>query len=197
MALLSDVYVPAPRLSRCTGNSSNHGETSTESSARMTKRPSSDGSGGRFDAFRLARERGRLDGTVDAAALPRVADTVQDSSAPIAWRIEGTQDPLGRPALAVALDGDIVLECQRCLQAQTWSVHTRTVLALARDDADLARLDADSDDEVVLAAAPLDPAQLVEDELVLALPYAPRHADGECEPPQDAAPNEGDRGTVE
>jgi len=27
----------------------------------------------------------------------------------------------------------------------------------------------------VLAAAPLDPAQLVEDELVLALPYAPRH----------------------
>lgn len=162
----------------------------------MTKRPSSDGNRGRFDGFRLARERGQLDGTVDAATLPRVADTVLDGAGPIAWRIEGTQDALGRPALAVALDGDVVLECQRCLQAQTWPVHTRTVLALARDDADLARLDADSDDEVVLAAAPLDPAQLVEDELVLALPYAPRHADGECEPPQDAAPNESARGPV-
>ena len=160
----------------------------------MTTLPSSDGNRGRFDAFRLARDRGHRDGTVDAATLPRVADMVQDSPAPIAWRIEGTQDALGRPALAIALDGDIVLECQRCLQAQTWPVHTRTVLVLARDDADLARLDADSDDEVVLADTPLDPAQLVEDELVLALPYAPRHADGECAPPGDDATNEGDRG---
>jgi len=158
----------------------------------MTKRPSSDGTHGRFDAFRLARGRGSLDGIVDAATLPRVADTVLEGPAPIAWRIEGTQDAFGRPALTVALDGDIALECQRCLQAQTWPVHTRTVLVLARDDADLVRLDADSDDEVVLAAAPLDPAQLVEDELVLALPYAPRHADGECAPPPDEAPNERD-----
>jgi uncharacterized protein len=99
--------------------------------------------------------------------------------------------------LAVSLDGEGVLECHRCLQAQPRPVHTRTMLALARDDADLARLDADSDDEVVLAAAPLDPAQLVEDELVLALPYAPRHADGECEPPQDAAPDESARGPAQ
>jgi DUF177 domain-containing protein len=158
----------------------------------MTKRPSSEGTRGRFDAFRLARERQMLEGSVDAATLPRVADTVVEGPAPIAWRIEGTQDALGRPAVAIALDGDIELECQRCLRAQTWAVHTRTVLVLARDDADLARLDADSDDEVVLAAAPLDPAQLVEDELVLALPYAPRHADGECEPPHDEVPNQGD-----
>jgi len=166
----------------------NHGITST----RMTKRPSSDGTRGRFDAFRLARERGRLDGTVDAATLPRVADTVLEGPAPIAWRIEGAQDALGRPALVVALDGDVALECQRCLQAQSWPVHTRTLLVLARDDADLARLDADSDDEVVLADTPLDPAQLVEDELVLALPYAPRHAEGECAPPRDEASNESD-----
>ena len=158
----------------------------------MTKRPSSDGTRGRFDAFRLARERGSLDGTVDASDLPRVADAILDGPAPIVWRIEGTQDALGRPALTIVLEGDIELECQRCLQAQTWPVHTRTVLVLARDDADLARLDADSDDEVVLAAAPLDPTQLVEDELVLALPYAPRHADGECAPPRDDAPNESD-----
>ena len=148
-------------------------------------RTTPEGTRGRFDAFRLARGHERLEGSVDAATLPRVADSVLKQPAPIAWRIDGTKDAMGRPALEVALDGDIELECQRCLQAQTWPVHTRTMLVLARDDADLARLDADSDDEVVLAAAPLDPAQLVEDELVLALPYAPRHADGECAPPRD------------
>jgi uncharacterized protein len=139
---------------------------------------------GRFDGFRLARDRDSLTGTVDAAELPRIRDRVLDGPAPVAWRIDGSADSQGRPALTVALDGEIQLECQRCLQALAWPVHQRTALVLARDESDMARLDADSDDEVVLAATPLDPAQLVEDELVLALPYAPRHADGACAPPQ-------------
>ena len=44
----------------------------------------------------------------------------------------------------------------------------------------MAALDNDSELEVVLAAAPLDPAELVEDELVLAMPFAPRHPDDAC-----------------
>jgi len=139
---------------------------------------------GRFDAFKLARERESLGGTVDAATLARLSDRVDDTPAPIAWRIVGTADSQGRPALDVELEGVVRLECQRCLQMMDWPVRQRTTLALARDDVDVARLDAESDDEVVLASTPLDPAALVEDELVLALPYAPRHADGECTPPQ-------------
>jgi uncharacterized metal-binding protein YceD (DUF177 family) len=33
----------------------------------------------------------------------------------------------------------------------------------------------------VLAHGPTDPLTLIEDELVLALPFAPRHPDGECD----------------
>ena len=40
-------------------------------------------------------------------------------------------------------------------------------------------LDAETDGEVILADRPLDAATLVEDELVLTLPFAPRH-EGEC-----------------
>ena len=60
----------------------------------------------------------------------------------------------------------------------------RAEVLLARDDAEAARLDADSESEVIVAAAPLDPLMLVEDELLLALPFAPRHADGDCVPPE-------------
>jgi uncharacterized protein len=142
-------------------------------------------SGGRFDAFRLARERGTVEGTVDAAELPRVSDRLAATTpAPIAWRIAGTVDASGRPALTVDLDGAVSLECQRCLGPLVWPVALQTELLLARDEADLARLDADSAAEVVLADAPLDPRTVIEDELVLALPFAPRHPDGECEPPR-------------
>jgi len=152
---------------------------------RSSSGSSSDRSRGRFDAFRLARDRDVLEGSVDATTLPRLEEQVC-APADVGWRIEGAQDSQGRPAVQVILDGEVTLTCQRCLSALAWPVKQRTLLVLARDDADLARLDADSDDEVVLAAGSVDPAQLVEEELVLALPYAPRHAEGECPmSPQD------------
>ena len=151
----------------------------------MAKHSRADRAAGRFDAFRFAHDRDSLGGTVDVAALPRLGDLWIEGPAPVAWRIVGTTDAMGRPALAIELDGEVPLECQRCLNPVAWPVHHRAELVLARDEAELARLDADSDSEVLLAATPLDPATLVEDELVLALPYAPRHADGKCVAPKD------------
>ena len=73
---------------------------------------------GKFDAFRLVRDKGVLSGQLDAATLPRVADQLIEDAAPVAWRIEGTTDPLGRPALSIAVDGMLPLECQRCLEVE-------------------------------------------------------------------------------
>ncbi len=136
---------------------------------------------GRLDALRLARERGVVEGRVDAHALLRVADLLSEGPAAIAWRIEGPDDASGRPALRIALKGAVTLECQRCLGDFEWPIDQATDVLIARDDAELAALDADSSLEVVLAAGPIDPLALVEDELVLALPFAPRHPDGACD----------------
>ena len=137
----------------------------------------------RFDAFRLARVRESLSGTVDASTLPRLADRLSDEPAPIVWRIEGTADAMGRPALTVELAGSVTLECQRCLGPVAWSIDQRTELLLARDDGEAARLDEDSESEVLIATMPVDTETLIEDELVLALPFVARHPDGTCAPP--------------
>jgi uncharacterized metal-binding protein YceD (DUF177 family) len=60
-------------------------------------------------------------------------------------------------------------------------VRQSTMLLLARNEADLLHLDEISEHEVVLANAPLDPVTLVEDELLLTLPFAPRH-EASCDP---------------
>lgn len=139
------------------------------------------GSPGRFDAYRLAHERGVVAGSVDPHRLPRVADLLADGPASVAWRIEGTKDALGRPAVAVALLGSVSLTCQRCLADFAWPIEQRSEVLLARDELELAALDAGSELEVVLAEGSLDPLTLVEDELVLALPFAPRHPEGDCD----------------
>jgi uncharacterized protein len=144
----------------------------------MTAR--SERSGPRLDAFRLAREQGVAEGRVDAHRLPRVADLLADGPALVSWRIEGTTDAAGRPALSIELGGNVPLTCQRCLDDFQWPIEQRTELLLAHDERELAALDADSGAEVVLAATPVEPLTLVEDELVLALPFAPRHPEGAC-----------------
>ena len=97
-------------------------------------------------------------------------------AASVAWRIDGTTDAAGRPALAISITGDVPLTCQRCLAPFALPVAQRTVTVLAKSEADADALDADSDDEVLVADRPLEPAALVEDELLLTLPYAPMHA---------------------
>jgi uncharacterized protein len=153
----------------------------------MDNRRAAERSPGRFDAFHLAHERGTLTGVVDAANLSRVEDRLVENPAPIEWRIAGATDAMGRPALKLAIDGEVVLECQRCLGPLKWPLAERTELLLARSDAETVRLDAESDAEVLLAAAPLDPLALIEDELLLALPFAARHPEGECTPPATGA----------
>ena len=136
----------------------------------------------RFDALKLADAGGVLDGEVDPAQLPRLADRVVPvAGAPsIAWRVVGGRDAMGHPALTLSLDGAAFMTCQRCLRPFAVPVAQETLLLLARNEHELVRLDAE-EPEVVLAGAPLDALALVEDELLLSLPFAPRHAEAECD----------------
>ena len=150
-------------------------------------------SGRRFDALTLAAHGEALAGKFDVSQRPRVADLLapQTIAATIAWQIAGTHDALGRPMLAVTVEGNLPLVCQRCLQPFDAPIAQRSELLLARDDAELTRLDAE-EPEVLLAAAQLDAMTLVEDEILLWLPFAPRHPEGQC-PADDAAASALDR----
>jgi uncharacterized protein len=129
-----------------------------------------------FDAFELVQQRATLRGSVAATALPRLADRVADDGGRIDYAIGGTTDAADRPALDIAIDGELRLTCQRCLKPMRWPASQRIVVLLAHDARELAQLDDCDEHEVVLADAPLDPLELVEDELLLAMPYAPRHS---------------------
>ena len=143
--------------------------------------------GGTFDAFDVARRGATLSGTADVARMPRIADRLAEGmeagasgdAAVVGWRITGTGDAQGRPALDIELHGMAPLECQRCMQPFPWRVDQHTTLLLARNERELVVLDADEDTlEVILADGPQETMTLIEDEVLLALPFSPR-----CERP--------------
>jgi uncharacterized protein len=75
----------------------------------------------------------------------------------------------------------VPLTCQRCLRTFRWPIGQTTLVRLARDEAELARIDdEDHEHETILANAPLDALALVEDEMLLSLPYVPRCPEADC-----------------
>lgn len=151
------------------------------------KRPSELKQQSRFDAFKLAERGASLSGEVDVATLPRLQDRIARDPAggasKVRWSVSGGRDAKRRPELQLHLDGSVFVTCQRCLHPLAFRIDQYTQVLVARDEAELVSFDTE-EPEVVLAKSQLDALTLVEDELLLSLPFAPRHPEGEC----DAAP---------
>ena len=134
-----------------------------------------------IDTRDFVERRGVIEAEVGEGALPRFA---QDALAPLASvkvRVEGVRSPRGKPGLRLRAECSIQLECQRCMRPVTLGLSPSAAFELV-DGED--QLDAEDDGEwdALVHSAHLDLLAILEDELLLALPYAPMHAD--CSPTQ-------------
>lgn len=127
-----------------------------------------------IDGFEFATAGATQQGAWAAGDFPRLRDMLASDAGEIRYAIDGVRDERGRPALRVRLSGSLQLRCQRCLEPMAFAVDTDETLVLAATQAEI---DADPPDapDRVLAAAEMPVRELLEDELILALPYAPRH----------------------
>lgn len=137
----------------------------------------------RLDVVALAEAGGALDGEWPLAELPRLQHDAlpwPDGTAPaVTWQVQGSRRAVtgGEPEIRLALQAATLLRltCQRCLQPMEQPLAVDTRLRFVRDEALAEKLD-DNDEEDVLVLTPaLDLRELVEDELILALPLVPRH----------------------
>lgn len=140
------------------------------------------------DGFEFASAGASLSGALPIRDFPRLHDMLAGTEGEVAYEVEGVRDARGRPALRLKLRGRLNLRCQRCLEALPFEVRADEVLVLAGTQAeiDAEPADVDSADRVV-AAKEMPVRELVEDELILALPYAPRHAGCSARASTDAA----------
>jgi uncharacterized protein len=126
------------------------------------------------DNVEFARSGGRLEGRMTIGELPRAA-TILDSAA-LAFRLEGFRGRRGEPMLRLHLDGELGLRCQRCLEAMTLPISQQSVYELRASEADIVGEDlSDDEKDFLVFDAEMSIVALVEDELLLSLPVAPKH----------------------
>ncbi len=135
-----------------------------------------------IDGIEFARSGKHLSGDLEIGSLGRLRESLSSSEGAVEYSIRGGQNPKGRPMLHLTVKGTLSLTCQRCLGALAFPVDVRSDLLLLQDESEFADIVDEDDDSVdaVVAAPRMSVAALVEDEVILALPYAPRHPEGEC-----------------
>jgi uncharacterized protein len=146
----------------------------------------------RLDVRRLAADAAEKSGEIAQEQLQRLCSSLPPPLAdlpapPVAWWARGESRAVTGSAsqirLHLRLRTRVTLTCQRCLQRMEEALDVERSFLFVSNEDEAARLDEESDEDVLVLPRQLDLAELIEDELILALPLVPRHA--ECPQPLD------------
>lgn len=130
------------------------------------------------DPQQLADPGTELDGELDLGSLQRLQDLAPGSSGKARAKLSFYRDEMKRVIMAGQAQAHLTLACQRCGAAFLSPIKTDWQIIFARSEEDERSL-ADQGRDVWYHSGFLDVAEIVEEELILALPIAPRHSE-EC-----------------
>jgi len=114
--------------------------------------------------------------SADSPKLPTRAD--RDPARRVHWHAVGSLRRVGgedQVWMHLEADAEVILQCQRCLLPLTQAVQVDRHFRFVADEDTAAALDDEIDDEVLVLTKSLNLRDLVEDEMLLALPLVPRH----------------------
>jgi uncharacterized protein len=132
-----------------------------------------------IDAIEFARKGLAIHDTIALSQFLRLSDLLSEEGA-LDCELSGYVDTEGKPRLRLQMHGQAPLVCQRCLERLEFVIEVDTDFILVGDESMIPSQDEGDDMQDYLVATPeMRVIELLEDELLLALPYAPKH-EGEC-----------------
>ncbi|MGH8466328.1 MAG: YceD family protein [Pseudomonas sp.] len=134
-----------------------------------------------LDAWRMVAARRCFDGQVELAKLPRLEGLVADSEGTCSYALEFGHDEILKVSYVdLSIDAALPLTCQRSLQRFLLPVSIKQRLGLIRNEDEESALPEEYEALLVPEDGQLRPLDLVEDELVLAVPVVALSPEGEA-----------------
>ncbi len=119
-----------------------------------------------------------LRGWVALRRMERLARSLCDVQGRVDVELHFNRDAQGIPFVQGRVRARLTMICQRCLEPMEVRIERDLLLALVRSEAEAGRLPPKYE-PLPITSASMAVAEIVEDELLLALPIVPLHAAGE------------------
>ena len=135
----------------------------------------------RLDVKRFAEDAGQLQAEAPLREWSRLLAEAEGRGAesPVRWTAQGESRDRGhvRPEAWLHLHADAHLQliCQRCLQPVEMEVNVDRSFRFVPDEATAAAQDDEAEEDLLAISRSFDLLELVEDELLMEMPVAPRH----------------------
>ena len=125
------------------------------------------------DAWRMVTARRCFEGELDLAKLARLRGSLVDTEGECRFGLEFGRDDFDRAFVDVSVRARLPMQCQRTLARYLHTVDVRQRLGLITSEAQEAGLPEGVEPLLVTDSGELRPVELIEDELILALPVVP------------------------
>jgi uncharacterized protein len=123
----------------------------------------------------LGRRQVQLNGEMDLGKLTRLCELLKSDKGSVRASLRFSQQGMGSTAVDLSYEGNLDLVCQRCLESVTEKISGRVLLVILEDDSMVSSAPA-GHEPIVLSGARFQPAETVEDELIVSLPLVARHS---------------------
>jgi uncharacterized protein len=145
----------------------------------------------RVDASRMVQARRSFQGKLPLASFRRLRESLAGAEGEAEFDLEFGKDEFGVAYLAVRVEADLPLTCQRTLDVYREAVRVDQRLGLIGDESEEAALPPGYE-PLLIADGQVSLADVIEDELILALPVVPLKPGAPVEWHDEAPPEEGD-----
>jgi uncharacterized protein len=129
------------------------------------------------DAWRMVSATRQFEGTLPLSAFKRLRDSLVDVEGEVRYALEFGRDAGNQPFVEVRADAELPLLCQRTLERYLHRVRLVQQLGLITSEAQESALPEQMEPLLVPESGELQPIDLVEDELILAVPVVPINPD--------------------
>ena len=134
-----------------------------------------------INSIEFARKALEIHDTIALLQFSRLRDMLALSDGFLDYRLVGGINENGLPRLQLFVQGSLQLSCQRCLEPFEFELDIASNFQIAPDESAIPSSDNESDDENYLVAeTQMRVIDLIEDEILLALPLAPKHEIERC-----------------
>ena len=143
----------------------------------------------------MVSARRSFEGTLAIASLRRLCEALANTDGEVRFELDFGCDSLGTGYVDVRASAPLTLICQRTLEPFVLPVALQTRLGLVTDERDEAGLPPECEPLLVAENGLLRPADVIEDELLLALPLVPVNPDSSL--PDEVTGRDQERGSVD
>lgn len=132
-----------------------------------------------IDLIECVEQQRSIDAVISSESLKRLSDLLEESTKQIAVKLAFGKDEQKRSIINCHIEAILYVQCQRCGQTMSLPLSLDSTLCLVKSDEQAKRLPAGYE-PLMADDVQIVPLDIIEEELLLAIPMVPRHIEAQC-----------------